>query len=76
MNMFENKDKRPICGHILVPFTEIFSKQGFSTNKTMVIVVYLYKNQKNLKKLILRQSQMGYFEGNFDPITVEHFPQK
>lgn len=71
--MFENKDKSPICGHILVPFTEIFSKQGFSTNETMVIVVYMYKN---LKKLILRQSQMGYFEGNFDPITAEHFPQK
>ena len=59
--MFENKDKRPICGHILVPFTEIFSKQGFSTNKTMVIVVYLYKNQKNLKKAHSKTKPNGIF---------------
>ena len=31
MNRFENKNKRAIYGHILVPFTQIFSKQVFPT---------------------------------------------
>ena len=57
MNRFENKNKRAIYGHILVTFTQIFSKQVFSTENNGYSCLPVQKSYK----IILRQSQMGNF---------------
>lgn len=67
MNRFENKNKRAIYGHILVPFTQIFSKQVFSTENNGYSCLPLQKSYKNNFKT----KPNVKFLGNFDLITVE-----